>query len=238
MTEDHTIPKESSPRDCYSHFTDRKVRNLSHLPKGINCEMTMESQIQIYIPNDVISKRLALKRKLSESEPLEPSLYMAANKPAQICAVMGTRIRKHRSQCGCFSPSLSLMLFPWTITLRKLQIPNVTSKSPPWWDRCLWLPNPLLSSVDSQYSKSSHIATCLPTTSVLLCSLSPRVASTCLLKLGSTFASCLHLPPSSASLAMCALIAHFDGVFIMSNTLSLSMIVTMSHLKVLLQVKL
>lgn len=50
----------------------------------------MESQIQIYIPKDVISKRLALKRKLSESEPLEPSLYMAANKPAQIHAVTGT----------------------------------------------------------------------------------------------------------------------------------------------------
>lgn len=66
-----------------------------------------------------------------------------------------------------------------------------------------------------------HIATCLPTTSVLPCSLSPRVASTCLLKLGSTFASSLQLPPSSASLAMCAFIAHFDCVLIISNTLSL-----------------
>lgn len=52
--------------------------------------MTMESQIQIYSLKDVIAKRLALKRKLSESEPLEPSLYMAANKPTQICAVTGT----------------------------------------------------------------------------------------------------------------------------------------------------
>ena len=120
--------------------------------------------------------------------------------------------------------SLSLRLFLWTITLRKLQIPNVTPKSPPWWDRYLWLLSPLLSSVLInwfQYSKPNHIATCLPTISVLPCSLSPRVASACLLKFRSTFAFSLQLPPSSPSLAMCAFTAHFDGVFIMPNTLSL-----------------
>lgn len=120
--------------------------------------------------------------------------------------------------------SLSLILFPWTVMLRKLQIPNATSKSPPWRDCCVWLPSPLLSSVLIswfQYSKPNHSATCLPTTSVLPCSLSPSMASICLLKFRSTFASSLQLPPSSPSLAMCAFIAHFDGVLIIYNTLSL-----------------